>query len=102
MKPITPSSWRKLLLGKEIRCSVKLCRLLRRHALTYDVSTRYVIVLIYTDYSVVMFKSFVHKDLWRNDYSAVMLKLKLDQEMWPIGHFLLRGVVCARPCASLS
>jgi hypothetical protein len=57
---------------------------------------RYVRLLIYTDYSAVMFKSFVHKDLWRNDYSAVTLKLKLDQEMWPNGHILLGGVVCVR------
>jgi hypothetical protein len=48
-------------------------------------------VLIYADYSAVMFKSFAHKDLRRNDYSAVILKLKLDQEMWPNGHFLLGG-----------
>jgi hypothetical protein len=48
-------------------------------------------MLIYADYSAVMFKSFAHTDLWRNDYSAVILKLKLDQEMWPNGHFLLGG-----------
>jgi hypothetical protein len=85
-----------------MRCSVKLCRLVRRHTLTYDVSMRYVIVLIYADYSAVIFKSFAHKDLWRNDYSAVILKLMLDQEMWLKGHFLLGGSVRARRGASLS
>jgi hypothetical protein len=60
---------------------------------------RYVVVLIYADYSAGMFKSFVHKDLWRNDYSGVILKLKLDQEMWLKGGFFAGGVVCARVSA---
>jgi hypothetical protein len=91
MVPITPPSWRKLLCRKGIRYSVKLCRLLRRHALTSDVSMRYVVVLIYSDYSAIILKSCAHKDLWRNDYSAVILKLKLDQEMWLKRQFLLGG-----------
>jgi hypothetical protein len=44
-------------------------------------------VLKFTDYSAVMFKFLMHKDLRGNDYSAVILKCSLRKRIRKIGLF---------------
>ena len=74
---------------------VKLCRLLRRHALTCCDVIRCVTMLNFADYSVVTLKSFICKGLRISDYSAVTRKSRPDKKMWPNGTFSLL-VLCAR------
>jgi hypothetical protein len=93
---VIPPSWHKLLVFQEICYHVKLCRLLRRHDGNACGVRRYVGVLKFADYSAVMFKFLLHKDLRGNDYSAVILKCSLRKRIRKIGPFLPRPpCVCA-------
>ena len=82
----------------EIRCSLPICRLFSRHAVTSCYIIRYGVFSGRADYSVDMRNIFDSLALWQiqySDYSVDMRKSIPEQEMWPSDLFGVTAAACA-------